>query len=185
MSESEETRSEQIIIRVKPSKKQDWVDAADENGFGSLARAIRTAFDNEFLEDEQEMEAGGVEADIDFEPVEQKLDLVLERMESLENQVSNIGMEVDEDVMGFAYSILPMLPEAESPDELPMSGEVNEEEVDVVFSETGAVSDVLEFTSRGEFEVRKALDFLESSAGVESDTLMGERRYYRTEESNV
>lgn len=107
-------RSEHIHIRVTPDTKQVWEQAVEEGRWKNRTHLIEDAVDRLLENDTYPAQnAGKMSAEVDFDPLNERLDEVNDRLTSLEESVKRISANMsddDEGVMDLASDILDILP---------------------------------------------------------------------------
>ncbi|WP_372479287.1 hypothetical protein ACAH01_11630 [Halomicrobium sp. HM KBTZ05] len=181
-----ENKTKQILIRVSPSKKEEWEEATienDDNPYTSLAGAIRAAMQSTFFsEKDDEGEEGRVQAEVDMEPLSEKMDMVLNRIDSLERRVDEQSTKVSYDVATTAKTLNDYLYVIESESELPPISEASgADDYMQRAKQLGTASAWAEaIDDADEVEVRQALKFLsKEKEHVHSTETNGFTRYYK------
>jgi len=162
---------EQIHIRISESDKTRWQDAVEEsNEYNNLTHLITASVDSELADDNHEQML-----DIELDPVEAKLDALLDKINQNTKQLREVEAKVDndKDVLDIASDLLDLLPRADSTEEFDIKKDRKYEYgTEDAIRRAGRESDVEEYYSRKGHTKLKAKIALEKLT-VEMDQATG------------
>lgn len=189
--------SPHVRIRIKPEKKQKWLQYADDQGL-SLTDLIKDAVDST-IDDEwvlaSQSQDESTDVDINLGAFDDNFADVLDHLESIESQLDEVALsgstgtdEADsldrQELISLAnkcHEKLPRVPDGDALVELTsrMTG-YEQEEVPML---TGAAEDIAGAIDEPTPQVRKALIFLEQEqhANISSIIHKGIRRWYEVD----
>lgn len=191
-------KTETIKIRVSPETRDRWQAWADDpetketTVAGTIRAAMKDLLQNNNKDGAEDVAAlveqiEQIEADVDLEPVENKLDRVLDQLDALDTRLDDISAShsVSRDgVIQLAEQVYLLLGYVEDPDEdLPrLASAVGIDNPIERAALTGTPKHIAEYLGLEEEAVRDALEILEEDERVDYIDDSGYRRYYRTSE---
>lgn len=185
--------SPHVRIRIKPEKKKQWLEYAEEHHQGNLTDLIKEAVDSTIddvwvlkgdTEPEVDIDLGGLDGDVGE---------ILQRIQAIETQLDDISLQDTggtaneeerlnrEELISLADRCHDQLPLVADGDQLiEISSMVAGIEQADVSRLTGTASDIANAIDESEHRVRQALIFLEKqqNANISSIIYDGIRRWY-------